>query len=146
MSSEDRLRNCEEAAATIIGANLGNDADATLSFIWARKGLELLNRGDLTTAAQTLEQSVTLNANHKPDRPYNLACAYARLAAVPGSFDACAAKAVENLKDSVRLATDEPIGSTISKPFFYRIIRTDKDLDTIRSFGPFQTWVASLPP
>jgi tetratricopeptide (TPR) repeat protein len=145
MSSEDRLRNCDEAAAAIEAAQLGDAAHAALSFVWARKGYELLERGDLISAAQTLERAVNANAHHKPDRPYNLACTYAQLATLPGAYDTYVEKAVAELKACLNMASHEAIGSTVSKLYFYNLIRTDKDLEPIRSHARFKELVANLP-
>jgi hypothetical protein len=149
MTPEDRIRNCLEAADSLKAADLGNEAAAALSFIRARQGTALLAAGDLGPAITALEESHRCNVRGKPDRPYNLACAYSRFSQVPGSTDSYTDKAVELLKQCLGMCTDEPIGSTVSRAYFSAKIKEvdenkrDKDLDPIRSSAKFKEFLAA---
>ena len=150
MSHEDRIRNCLEAADALQAADLGSEASAALSFIRARQGTAFLAVGDLGAAISALEESCSCNVRNKPDRPYNLACAYAKFSQVPGSADTYTDKAVTLLKQCLDLCTNEPIGSTISRAYFLAKIkeddlkRRDSDLDPIRNSTKFKAFVATL--
>jgi hypothetical protein len=147
MSHEDRIRNCLEAADALKAAELGEEASAALSFIRARQGTAFLAVGDLGAAVKALEESCRCNVRNKPDRPYNLACAYAKFSQVPGSADSSTEKAVALLKQCLDLCTNEPIGSTISRAYFLAKIkqgeRRDSDLDPIRNSPKFKEFVAA---
>lgn len=149
MSHEDRIRNCLEAADALQAADLGAEASAALSFIRARQGTAFLAVGDLTAAVNALEESCRCNTRNKPDRPYNLACAYSRFSQVPGSTDSYTDKAVTLLKRCLELCTDEPIGSTVSRAYFVAKIKEtdvdkrDRDLDPIRNSTKFKEFVAA---
>jgi hypothetical protein len=149
MSHEDRIRNCLEAADALKAAELGEEASAALSFIRARQGTAFLAVGDLGAAVNALEESCRCNVRNKPDRPYNLACAYAKFSQVPGSTDSYTDKAVALLKQCLDLCTNEPIGSTISRAYFLAKIkeddvkRRDSDLDPIRNSTKFKEFVAA---
>jgi len=152
MSHEDRIRNCLEAADALSAADLGQEASAALSFIRARQGIAHLAVGNLTDATKVLEESLGCNVRKKPDRPYNLACAYSKFSQVPGSAATYTDKAVEMLKRCLDLCTNEPIGSTISRAYFLAKIkegdtrRRDSDLDPIRDSEKFKEFVAAHRP
>jgi hypothetical protein len=124
---------------------LGAGADSTLSYIWAEKGFALMERGDLLAAAQSLELSVGLNTRKKPDRPYNLGCVYAKMAAVVASRAEYIRKAVAQLEASLQLATNQAKENTDSKAYYRQKIRTDPDLDGIRGEAEFQKLQEGLP-
>jgi hypothetical protein len=151
MSFEDRIRNCDEAFAALEAADLGEEAFAPLSFIRARQGLALLAAGDYLKAAAVLEEASRYNVRKKPDRPYNVACAFSRLAEFPAavSKEMYTAKAVDQLKLCLELGTNDPVGSTISRAYFLKKIRDeneatrDKDLDPIRGSDAFKAFLAA---
>lgn len=150
MSHEDRIRNCLEAADALKEADLGAEASAALSFIRARQGTALLAVGDLGAAMSALEESCRFNVRKKPDRPYNLACTYSKFSQVPGSTDTYTDKAIAQLKLSLDMCTNDPIGSTISRAYFLAKIKDDdpkkrdSDLDPIRNSAKFKEFVATL--
>jgi len=144
-----RIRNCLEAADSLRAAELGDEASAALSFIRARQGTALLAAGDLGAAIIALEESHRCNVRRKPDRPYNLACAYSRFSQVPGSTDRYTEKAVTLLEECLEMGTDETSGSTVSRAYFISKIKEvdeskrDKDLDPIRSSARFKEFLAA---
>jgi hypothetical protein len=140
MSFEDQKQSCEEAIAAIDGAGLGDKLDAARSFVLARYGSALILNGATLAAAEKFKESCRLNKLNRPDRPYNLACAYARLAAVAtiaAEKSRYESLALDELANCFALATDEPIGNTGSKAYFRGASAKDPDLNAIRTNARF---------
>jgi hypothetical protein len=140
MSFEDRKSACEEALDAIEAAGLGNELDAARSFVLARYGSALILNGATLEAAEKFKESCRCNALKRPDRPYNLACSYARLSATagtPAERTRYEALALDELEKCFEFATDGPLESTFSKAYYRQECTTDSDLNSIRKPGRF---------
>jgi hypothetical protein len=144
-SFEDQKRSCDEALAAIEGAGLGDELDVARSFVLARYGSALILNGATLEAAEKFKDSCRLNKLRRPDRPYNLACAYSRLAAlatIAAEKSRYESLALDQLAQCLEMATDDPIGNTVSKAYFRDASAKDKDLDAIRTNARFSAIIA----
>jgi hypothetical protein len=139
MSFEDRIRFCEEAINAIDAAGLGSNADTARSFVLARHGSALMDHGWILEAAEKFKQSCAVNAMKRPDRPYNLACAYLRMAAhVKGTEQArLREQALEQLEECFAVATDGPRANTVSKNYYKYQCLQDPDMFSLRGDPKF---------
>jgi len=145
MSFEDQKRNCDEALDAIDAAGLGENLNAARSFVLARYGSALITNGAILEAVDKFKHSCLLNTLKRPDRHYNLACAYARvvgMAAIQVEKTQNENLALNELEKCFVLAVAGPISNTVSQAYFKSQAASDSDLDPIRSATRFAMIIA----
>jgi hypothetical protein len=143
MSPEERLRHCREAQDAVVAARVQNRAKAPMSLVLAHMGLAYLDSNQFIEAIRSLEESLHLDERRKPDRRYNLACAYVKLTGLPDG-DTYAGKAMQQLRDCMDLALASGADKT-RRAELLAAVRTDPDLQPLRGRTEFTSWVKGLP-